>query len=85
MALVCAGASHGGGAVAPSGNASARVKVARFMREFVSVRMRVARRLEARARFQRFLLRAARVAIVLLLGGEAFMVAAIARVVWRNW
>jgi Tfp pilus assembly protein PilN len=55
------------------------------MREFISVRARVARRLEARARFLRFALGAARVAIVLALLGEAFMVAAIAKAVVRNW
>jgi hypothetical protein len=55
------------------------------MRERISVRARVARRLDARLRFVRFALGAARFAIVVALVGEAFCVAVLIRVVVRNW
>ena len=53
--------------------------------QVVSAEVRMARKLEALASFIRFSLRAARVAIVLALIGEAFCVGAIVRVVWLNW
>ena len=55
------------------------------VRELISVRAHAARRLDARLRFVRFALGAARVAIVVALVGEAFCVAVIIRVILRNW
>jgi hypothetical protein len=66
-------------------NAISAVPGARIVREFLSVRTRVARRLDARLRFVRFALGAARIAIVVALVGEAFSVAVLIRVILRNW
>jgi hypothetical protein len=56
-----------------------------IVREDVSVRARVVRRLDARLRFLRFAFGTARIAIVVALIGEAFCVAMLVRVVVRNW
>ena len=77
MGVCCSRLAHGRCPVAQTGGVA--------MREYVSVRARVARRLDAKLRFVRFALGAARIAIIVALVGEAACVAVIVRVILRNW